>query len=288
MSLTNILLLKYMSLSNIGEKNIYRKEAKRSVISKPMYKVKGKMIKHQLLLKRSKLRPHLPETHWLTASRAMKMLKSSSTIFLKPNGGSGGTGIIKIRRTHHGYIFANGQKRRYVSRASLYKALQYYEKSHKKYIVQRGIKLASYKGKIFDVRMYLQKPKKVWKISGKVARIAAPNHYVTNQHQGGYAKKLEKVLSTLFANKKRKVNKCKKKLRRIALTAAKTLDKRFPDIHELGIDLAIEKGGHVWFIEANSRPAHRLFAQLSDKTMLYRIKRNKRFISSKARRGHSH
>src|SRR4051812_39969662 len=102
------------------------------------------MIKHQLLIRRPELLPHLPETHWLTASKAIRMLKSHSSIFLKPNRGSGGTGIIRIRKRtlHDGYEIRNGRNRKYVSSTSIQNALRAYEKSHKQYIVQRGIHLA--------------------------------------------------------------------------------------------------------------------------------------------------
>jgi hypothetical protein len=238
------------------------------------------MIKHKLLLKRSKLRPHLPETHWLKASKAKRMLKSYSTIFIKPNGGSGGTGIIRIRKLKSlpGYEFRSGRRRRLVSSASMYRTLRAYQKSKKNYIVQRGLKLARYNGRIFDVRMFLQKPPSGWTISGMAARVAAPQHIVTNQHQGGYGKPLNKVLKRIFGQKRSKVKRCIHVLKEISLIMAHTLDKRFSDIRELGIDLGIDTAGRVWIIEANSRPFHKLFTQLPNKRMLYKIRRNKRIM----------
>jgi glutathione synthase/RimK-type ligase-like ATP-grasp enzyme len=128
--------------------------------------------------------------------------------------------------------------------------------------------------------MYLQKPFANWMISGIAARVAAPNRFVTNYQKGGHAETLDKVLTNLFANNKVKVENCRNTLRSIALIVAGTLDKRFPDLRELGIDLAIDRSGHVWFIEANSRPFHQLFTQLPDKTMLNLILENKSIIQS--------
>jgi hypothetical protein len=235
------------------------------------------MVKHKLFLKRSKLLRHLPETHWLKASIANRMLKSYSTIFIKPNGGSGGTGIIRIRKRtlSPGYEFRSGRRRKFVSPTSMYKTLQAYQKLHKKYIVQRGLKLARYKGRIFDIRMFLQKPSSSWTISGMAARVAAPRHIVTNHHQGGYGKPLDRVLMHIFAKNNSKVKECIHVLKGISLIMAHTLDKRFSDIRELGIDLGIDTDGRVWIIEANSRPFHKLFTQLPNKSMLNKIKRNK-------------
>lgn len=242
------------------------------------YKVKGKMVKHEFLSKHREIRPYLPETHWLTASRAMRMLKSHPTIFIKPDKGSGGTGIMKIQRTRNGFELFNGPRRRFLHSDALIKTLQAYQKSPKKYIVQEGLHLGRYRGNIFDVRVYLQKPQTEWLISGMAARVAAPHRYVTNHHKGGHAETLEKVLANLFANNKRRVANCRNTLRTTAMIVAGTLNKRFPDLRELGIDLGIERSGRVWFIEANSRPFHRLFTQLPDKTMLHRILKNKSVI----------
>jgi hypothetical protein len=235
------------------------------------------MVKHKLFLKRSELLRHLPETHWLKTSVANRMLKSYSTIFIKPNGGSGGTGIIRVRKktSSPGYEFRSGRRLKIVSSASMYKELQTYQKSRKKYIVQRGLKLARYKGRIFDIRMFLQKPPSGWTVSGMAARVAGAHLIVTNHHQGGYGKPLDKVLMHIFENNNSKVKEYIYQLKKISLIMAHTLDKRFSDICELGIDLGIDTDGRVWIIEANSRPFHKLFTQLPNKSMLNKIKRNK-------------
>jgi glutathione synthase/RimK-type ligase-like ATP-grasp enzyme len=270
-----------MRLCNNDWRYIYLKETRESVMFVAMYKVKGKMIKHIALMKKPELRPYLPETEWFTESKAVQMLQTYPSIFIKPNGGSGGGGIIRVRKTADGYEIAKGKYRKNVDYESLVKALQSLDRSSNRYIVQRGLTLAKYKGKLFDLRMYLQKPAGAWIISGMVARVAAPHHFVTNHTQGGHASTLKKVLLPVYAGDKKIVRKQLRLIRKLSLRIAGTLVKRFPDIRELGIDLGIAADGHVWFIEANSRPAHRLFTQLSDKTMLNRIRKYKRLIAKK-------
>jgi glutathione synthase/RimK-type ligase-like ATP-grasp enzyme len=237
----------------------------------------GKMIKHKEMLQRSVLLQHLPETHWLTPARTLRMLKSYSSIFIKPNHGSGGSGIIRARRIRNGYEVRCGHKRKVIGSGSMYKAIQSFRKPSQKYLVQRGLRLAKYKGSIFDARIYMQKPESDWIISGMVARVAAPNRYVTNFHKGGHAKPLPKVLSTLFENDSRKVKESLNKIRKLSYIIAETINEHH-SIRELGIDLGIEKNGRIWIIEANSKPGHKLFTQLPDKTMLNRIIANKRLI----------
>lgn len=238
----------------------------------------GKMLKYRLMLKNPGLRKYLPKTHWLTRKSVFKMLRSYSSVFIKPNHGSGGRGIIRIRRKQNGYEVRYGRKRKIVSRHSLYKMIQSCQKASRKYLVQRGLQLAKYKGSIFDIRVYMQKPHSKWGISGMVARVAAPNHYVTNYHQGGRGKSLEKVLINTLQSNRSKVNATKKQIEKLSYQIAKTLGGRYSHLRELGIDFAIEKNGRIWILEANTRPGYRLFAQLPDKTMIRKIRKNKRLI----------
>jgi glutathione synthase/RimK-type ligase-like ATP-grasp enzyme len=237
----------------------------------------GKMIKHKMMLQSPVLHQHLPETHWLTPSRTLRMMRTYSILFIKPNFGSGGTGIIRAKRTQNGYEVRCGKKHKYVDSNSLYKAIQSYRKPAQQYLIQSGLKLAQYKGSIFDVRIYMQKPESNWIISGMVCRIAAPNQFVTNYQKGGHAEPLHNVLSTLLANNRSKVKDCLNRIVKLSYIIAETINKRL-SVRELGIDLGIEKNGRLWIIEANSKPGHMLFTQLPDKSMLHRIMINKHLI----------
>ncbi|PPA93820.1 YheC/YheD family protein [Brevibacillus laterosporus] len=236
----------------------------------------GKMRKHREMLQHSILRHHLPETHWLTHQNALQMLKLYSTIFIKPDHGSGGSGIIRAKRIKNGYEVRCGSKQTHAGSGSLYKTIQSYCQPSKRYLVQRGIHLAPYNGSIFDIRIYMQKPKKNWIISGMVARVAAPNLFVTNYQKGGFGVQLNQVLLNLFADRE-KVNTIRKKITNLSYLIARTMSKHH-SFRELGIDIGIEKSGRIWIIEANSKPGHKLFTQLADKTSLRKIKKNKRLI----------
>lgn len=208
------------------------------------------------------------------------MLKTYSSVFIKPNFGSGGSGIIRVKRLNRGYEVCFGPSRKIVGADSVLKAIHSYRKSKDHYLVQKGLRIAEYQGNIFDIRVYLQKPKQKWMISGMAARVAAPHKYVTNYHKGGHAEPLQKVLLNLFQNNQTKVDAFIRKIEHLSITIAETVNKWHP-IHELGVDLAIDKNGHIWIIEANSRPGHMLFTQLSDHTMIKTIMDNKRRIEEK-------
>lgn len=252
---------------------------KGAVVSMSDYKVKGKMVKHKLMKKNSSLSPHIPKTRWLSSSKAIHMLESHPTVFVKPDGGSGGSGILRIRKTStDDYEIRNGKDLKRVGSHTLSRTLRKYQKSSTKYIVQNGIDLGRYHGKVFDIRMYLQKPKSEWGISGMVARVAPRDRYITNYHKGGQAATLEKVLLPIFEGNHVKMNECIENLKRISLTISGTLDRQFRATRELGIDLAVDTSGEIWIIEANTRPQHNLFKFLPNKEMLNTIRHNKRKI----------
>lgn len=239
----------------------------------------GKMKKHIEMLRIPALRKYIPETYSFTTRRANQMLRSYSSVFIKPNHGTGGTGIIKVTRIGTGYEVRFGQKRQYVQSSSLYQAIRSYQVPSLQYLIQRGLQLAQYNGSIFDLRIYMQKPTLKWGISGMVARVAAQNNYVTNYHKGGFAAPLDQVLTNIFRNNKAQVNKTLYTIKNLSYTIATTLNKWHPHIRELGIDLGIEKNGRLWIIEANTKPGHMLFTQLSDKNMLHTILKNKNLIN---------
>jgi len=235
----------------------------------------GKIGNYRGMLQNHILRPHLPETHWMTDSRTLRMLKSYSSVFIKPDLGSQGNGIIRVNKLNSGYEVRHGSSRRIVGSESVLRAVHSFRRSRNGYLVQKGLSIARYHGKIFDIRVYLQKPDHKWIISGMVARVAAPNKFLTNYHQGGHAEPLQKVLLNLFHNNQSKVDACHRKIEQLSNTIAGMVSK-WSLTRELGIDLALDKNGYIWILEANSHPGHRLFTQLPDRTMYRTIKENKR------------
>ncbi len=235
----------------------------------------GKMKKYREMLQVPVLRPHLPKTVWMTDSRILRMLQTYPSVFIKPNHGSGGSGIIRVKRLGRGFEVRCGSSLKIAGRSSVLKAIRSFRKPRHRYLVQKDLQLEKYHGKIFDIRVYLQKPKSRWIISGMAARVAAPHKFVTNYHKGGHAEPLRRVLMSLFQNDHSKVDACFRKIEQLSITIAETVNK-WHSIHELGVDLALDKNGHIWIIEANSHPGHMLFTQLSDHTMIRTIMENKR------------
>jgi glutathione synthase/RimK-type ligase-like ATP-grasp enzyme len=229
------------------------------------------------------VRKHHPLTRRLNQESLTDMLKKHRTVFIKPDKGSGGHGIIRVRKKAKDvFEVRKGTRRILVSRKNLMGYIRKVTRPSSSYLVQQGIQLARYRGRPFDFRIYMQKPKKSWIISGKVTRVAASGHFLTNYHQGAKPVTVPKVLKRALKNDK-KAASIIKQINQLSLATARVLDARFPGLRELGIDIAMDKKGKLWVLEANTSPGFTTFRLLSKKNMYYRILRNRRYIYSRRR-----
>ncbi|WP_025686216.1 YheC/YheD family protein [Paenibacillus maysiensis] len=237
----------------------------------------GKMIQYKEMRQHPVLCSHLPETRWISKARTLRMLAAYRTVFIKPNYGSGGTGIIRAKKLGRKYEIRCGSSRRIVRSQAVRRAIRTYRRPHRRYLVQQGLRLAKYKGSIFDARVYMQKPESEWIISGITGRVAAPSKVVTNYRKGGHAAPISKVLLRVFKNDRTKMRSTLDQIIELSKIIADTMGKNH-SVRELGIDLAIEKSGQIWIIEANPHPGHMLFTQLPNHKMIRNILKNKRLI----------
>ncbi len=129
----------------------------------------------------------------------------------------------------------------------------------------------------------MQKPNSDWLISGKVVRVGAARRFVTNYHQGGKPKTLKTVLGSIYKDQPDTVKTIIRSIDNTSTITAKVLDRNFPGIRQLGIDIAVDTDGRIWIIEANTSPAFLTFKHLKNKTMYHRILKRFRYIRSKYR-----
>jgi hypothetical protein len=132
------------------------------------------------------------------------------------------------------------------------------------YIVQERINLLQYEGNILDVRVMTQKDNKgSFLVTGKACRIGRPGSITSNISAGGQGQKVEFILSHHFSQSEQR-ERIINEVNMVALEAAKSLDKSVGSIGELGIDIGIDQNAQVWFIEANLKPARKVFYLVHD------------------------
>ncbi|BCJ85986.1 YheC/YheD family protein [Effusibacillus dendaii] len=250
----------------------------------PLRRVKGKLLKGNAMGKHPVLRRHLPETYRLKTHVFKRMIKRYPTVFIKPDKGSQGKGIVRLQHCSNREIKISWNLQHMkVKERSAWQELKKRLRPKTTYLIQQGLPLAKYKHRRIDVRVYMQKPKSKWLISGKVVRVGAPGRFVTNYHQGGQPKTIESVMNSIAKNQREEVKRAIRYLEEISLIAAEVLDQNFPGIRQLGMDIAVDRNGRIWIIEANTNPGFLLFKKLKDKTMYHRIVGRRRYIFSKYR-----
>ncbi|MDD2373689.1 MAG: YheC/YheD family protein [Syntrophomonadaceae bacterium] len=213
---------------------------------------------HQILLTDPMLIDYLPETRQLDNSSLEEMLKKYRVLYMKPSNGSLGKGIIKVNDDKGHLKYIAYKSRRIRSQASNPAELMRKTKkqrAERHYIVQQGLDLAKYKGSPFDLRIIYQKNGRgEWQISKKFCRIAPQGSSISNLSSGGRVEKNSKVLHHLF--KKEDLIKSKnEEIRLLCKMVASTLETvSNSTFGELGMDIGIDRKGHLYLIEVNSKP----------------------------------
>jgi glutathione synthase/RimK-type ligase-like ATP-grasp enzyme len=215
--------------------------------------IRSKMKKGYPLMKDPILSRHFPETDWFQESSLRKMLRNHSTVYIKPDVGRKGNGVIRVKKLN-GYEneISDGKSTIKCASKKLFSELVEMLNPNKSYLVQQGIDLATYDKRPFDVRVVLQKPLNTWRATLMCAKIApSASSVVTNVAKGAKDLNLYKAIKGIDQS----VNRWEvlRDLLDVSHQIAQKLDSVFP-LRILGLDLAIDKKGKVWFIEANTKP----------------------------------
>lgn len=217
---------------------------------------------HALLSRDARIRPHLPETEpYTTAARVAQLARIWGGVWLKPTGGSLGRGIVVVRRRRNGGFSVlrpvAGARRIRVSNNStaLNRLLRRYL-SRGPYIVQRELRLSRYHGRPFDIRLLMQRDGEgVWRRTKLYTRVARGGNAVTNISQGGEGLPFSKVIAAASGDVPRKAPEILNTLKTLAANLVEVIEQRSGvKLGEIALDMGIDEDGHVWFIEANSKP----------------------------------
>lgn len=226
---------------------------------------------YRYLNKIQEIRGHIPETAELSYANLKHFLQTYDQVIIKPVRGSLGKNITTIDKRTNDYVVHRTRSKK-TSRKIVPKEVfqEFYAKMYKKpqrYLVQPCLPLKEYKGKKFDIRVSTQKNKnRQWQVTGMVMRLAKSKGIVTNLAQGG----VPVAFNDVFPGNK----KIKKEIRRLSLEIASALVELYPTIADMGLDIAVDKDGQLWFLEANFCALKKSYRRLKDRktrAALYRI-----------------
>lgn len=212
----------------------------------------SKWAKTEALLAEPSLVPHIPPTRKYSPQMLSSMLAEHGMVVVKPIVGTGGGGVIKVAKDSQGYTHTyRASTQRYGTFEGLVQALGSRTKK-RRYLIQKGIQLATVNARPIDYRVKYVKTHKGWEYRALVGRIAKRGLFVTNLCQGGdlvtAAQGIRASLGSSYVKDK------KAKMRSLTALATRVLERTYPGIGQLGFDYGIDKQGKIWIFEVNTRP----------------------------------
>lgn len=232
----------------------------------------NKWIIHQNLSKNSAILPHLPASKLVDSfSDVTEFARKYALVYLKPINGTGGRGIMQIRREADGMYRIQGRERsrriipaRKVSAKSLAQLYRQWEMKGK-YLAQQGINITLNNGRVHDYRLLIQKTGSgEWEVTGCAGRVGAARSVTSNLHGGGMAVPMEKLLRHYFPSSD-KIQSIKKTVYNLGFEIVHELERQYGKLCEMALDIAIDRSGRVWLIEINPKPSREVFKRIGEK-----------------------
>jgi len=244
----------------------------------------GKYENYKWFYENTLIRPYLPDTALCDEDTLTSYLAQYHMVYLKPEDGGQGIGIVKAWREdgRYGYIIERGDPEYCAAPSELYNRLfanavpftwkpvtnTTYDTP---YIVQRGIHLAQIRGRPFDIRlMMMRDAAEKWNYAGMLAKVAREKSIVTNISKGGYVLSVDDALYRSLGISGEKAIRMKNEIIRLGFMCNEVYS-RHMYLPEIGYDIAIDQSGKIWIIEANIGPGRKIFTLLKDKTMYRKI-----------------
>lgn len=217
---------------------------------------------HQWLSSHYQTASYVPDTVcFKTVEQAAEFCYRHSDVYMKPVHGSLGIGILRVRRQPDGRVFYQMKrqdgslKQGTVGAISVFLKENFRRLKNGPYVIQEALKLRTWQGRPFDIRMVLQKDETGrWQRTKMFCRIAQEGQITSNLSTGGDALSAKQLLSEILPNDKI-VNRTMKELRQMAdLIPGVIEQEQEGTLGELGLDLGLDENGRIWVIEVNAKP----------------------------------
>ncbi|OKP96709.1 YheC/YheD family protein [Paenibacillus sp. P46E] len=264
-------------------------------------RVSSKWSKTKVILQNRQLAIFIPETRKYSQEALIELLEIYGIVYIKPDRGTYGSGVMRAeKRTIHlspsdhqpGNDFAPRndmenseiiveQKVIYILRyAKDAEAFASPQELHvallprikgRIYLIQQGIDLLHHQDRPFDLRVLTQKNLSgAWETTGMLGRVAAPQKVVTNYHSGGSIFSVHHLLKEHMSPIELKTTI--QQLKSLGVKIATQLETAYPDLKEIGLDVAMDPHHDLWLLEVNTLPSIIVFSSFQDKTIYRKIR----------------
>lgn len=213
---------------------------------------------HLALGKFPTLTPHLPETHRLQAfDQVLDMLDRHSRVILKGRFSNRGEAVMLVVRTASGARVTSGEGVEDISSTEelRQRVLAFTEK--RRYIAQQAVPLLQARGRAVDWRVLLAKDGRgEWGVAQDYLWMAQPGVEITTTALGAEPADTIETLCQAGMDQA-KADRLRRAVCRLGTRIASCLEQEFGPLGELALDLGVDRKGHLWFFEANSKPIKR-------------------------------
>ncbi|MCS1351859.1 YheC/YheD family protein [Mechercharimyces sp. CAU 1602] len=242
-------------------------------IINPPRKWGGKMLQSNVLANHDTTRHYVPETRCYSWKNVKEMIEQYASLYLKPQIGWQGRGILRIDRTPSNYILRTLDQTFHCCDLPELKKTLRLQMNDQSYIIQQGIESLTKDGRPFDLRIHTVRLKQRWIFAGIVGKIAPQEYIVTNRHRGGKATPMGALLNTHLGYDSKEREEVFNRIRDFAIATSTVMGRTYTRPRTFGIDAGIDAKRNIWFYEVNSIPGIGVFRTSSDKKMYRRVLR---------------
>jgi hypothetical protein len=192
----------------------------------------------------------LPETKRASSGNFIEMMEKHRELIIKPSRGSLGGGVVMVEKKDDKIWEVHYNQKREAF-ANEWPEIIRKKVLNKSYIIQERIPLLEYQGCPFDLRVSVQKNGLgEWQVTGVVGKVAKIGNYVTNVAKGGTCRTLPELLND-FSDLD--YNEVYHSIEDFSIKAVMELNKYFPYLADVGLDIGLTNEGFPMFIECNGR-----------------------------------
>lgn len=215
-------------------------------------KIASKTVKQAALLSHPEISSHIPPSRSFSYENLKQMLDAHHMVFVKPNVGTGGFGVIQVKKQANGYAFqVRNSVHQYQSFDAMFPQLKK-KMRNRPHMIQKGIDLLTIDGCPVDYRVKYVYEYGRWGYRAIVGRKAKRGLAVTNLTQGGKLMKGGAAIAATLGSAA--VQSKKAELRRLTEMCTAVLTSKYPGLTHLGYDYGIDKNGKIWLFEVNTNP----------------------------------
>lgn len=203
---------------------------------------------HNML--RERFAAHLPATVRYAKHRLPGMMAKYDGLFLKPESGSVGEGILQMKKLPAGTWRLIRQGKRYTGSTQKIRSLVHRIIGRKRYLIQQAIPLARYNNKPYDIRVTVQRGADGdWQLVGMFGKVARKGSGITNVARGGTVRRTDDLFRHSFPYP----SLVSANVRQLSLAMARHLGTKLKRLADVGLDMGVDDSGKVYLIEMNAR-----------------------------------